>query len=125
MVIDPEATKRSLFGGLQKSATQQPQKSVSSEVSKSQSAELPKWKTLEKVTVLLTNQQRDAIEDIARQLMRFRSQGERLKEERERITANTIVRALIDNFLERVPQLEVKATANEEEVKRWIQQLFD
>ena len=60
MVIDPEETKKSLFGGL-KSATPKAEKSTTPEVAKSRTSTVPKWRTLEKVTVLLTNQQRDAV----------------------------------------------------------------
>ena len=119
--IDPEETKRSLFGGLKHA---KPPKSETSEVKNSRSSSVPKWKTLEKVTVLLTNQQRDAIEDTARQIMRHRSQGDVKSEERERVTANTVVRALIDNFIERSSSLKMESITNEEEVKSWIRQLF-
>ena len=125
VVIDPEETKRSLFGGLKGSSAPKAGKTASSEDRKSKTSDLPKWKTLEKVTVLLTNQQRDAIEDVARSIMRFRSQEEMMKEERERITANTVVRALIDNFIEKIPNLKMKAITNEEEVKEWVKQLFE
>ena len=125
MVIDPEETKKSLFGGL-KSPTPKVHKPVTPEVIDSVTQTLPKWKTLEKVTVLLTNQQRDAIEDLARTIMRKRSHaGISSKEDRERITANTVVRALIDNLIETAPSLKMQEIRNEDELKSWLRQLFE
>lgn len=85
---------------------------------------LPKWKTLEKITVLLTSEQRDAMDDLARTLMRFRSHGNLSKDERERITANTIFRALLDNFLSKANSLDIEAIQNEDELRKWINILF-
>lgn len=124
MVIDPEETKRSLFGGLRNSATPKVEKRVTSKVKDTEPASLPKWKRLEKVTVLLTNEQRDAIEDIARQVMRFRSKAPASKNDRERITANTVVRALLDSFICKAPELEMEEISNEEDFKRWVGRLF-
>lgn len=123
MVIDPEETKRSLFGGL-KSATPKAEKSITSEVAKTETPNIPKWKTLEKVTVLLTNQQRDAVEDLARTIMRYRSRQEMKGENSERITANTVVRALIDNLIETAPALAMQEIRNEDDLKSWLRQLF-
>lgn len=124
MVIDPEETKRSLFGGLRNSATSKTKKSEPSKDKEIQPASLPKWKRLEKVTVLLTNEQRDAIEDIARQVMRFRSKESQPTSDRERITANTVVRALLDGFICKAPALEMESISNEEDLKRWVGRLF-
>jgi hypothetical protein len=140
VVIDAEETKNSLFGGLKSSTPKAEKKQQTSEVAKLdtcklktvehqqlpqvQTPALPKWKTLEKVTVLLTNQQRDAIEDLARAIMRNRSQSNPSKDDRERITANTVVRALIDNLIETISELQIKEIQNEDELKLWLQQLF-
>jgi len=124
MVIDPEETKRSLFGGLRNSATSKPKKSEPSKDKEIQSSSLPKWKRLEKVTVLLTNEQRDAIEDIARQVMRFRSKESQASSDRERITANTVVRALLDGFICKASALEMESISNEDDLKRWVGRLF-
>ena len=120
MAIDPEETKRSLFGGLRNSQTSKVNKSAASK----EPPFLPKWKRLEKVTVLLTNEQRDAIEDLARQVMRFRSKESISKEDRERITANTVVRALLDSFICKASSLEMEAISNEDELKEWLGSLF-
>ena len=122
MAIDPEETKKSLFGGLRTSQTSKVEKSATSKAKGPPS--LPKWKRLEKVTVLLTNEQRDAIEDLARQVMRFRSKESLPKEDRERITANTVVRALLDGFICKASSLEMEAISNEDELKEWLGSLF-
>ena len=124
MGIDPDETKRSLFGGLRTLLTSKVEKSPTSKARVIKPSSLPKWKRLEKVTVLLTNAQRDAIEDMARQVMRFRSKEPVPKEDRERITANTVVRALLDSFMCKSSLLEMEAISNEEELKRWIERLF-
>jgi hypothetical protein len=124
VVIDPEETKKSLFGGLKESKTPQVHKSKTPEVANTRTPPLPKWKTLEKITVLLTNQQRDAIEDLARTIMRYRPQESTFKEDRERITANTVVRVLIDILIETVPSLKMQELRNEDELKSWLRQLL-
>jgi len=123
VVIDPEETKKSLFGGL-KPTPCKTEKPAIPKVADSGTSDIPKWKTLEKVTVLLTNQQRDAIEDLARAIMRHRPHASASKEDRERITANTVVRALIDNLIETLPSLKMGEIKNEEELKVWLRQLF-
>jgi len=89
-----------------------------------ESHKLPKWKTLEKITVLLTSEQRDAMNDLAKTLMRFRSHEDLSKDERERITANSIFRALLDNFISKANSLEIEAIQNEDELRKWINRLF-
>ena len=122
MVFDAEEAKRSLFGGLSSSPTSKVKKGATPKAKNTDT--LPKWKRLEKVTVLLTNEQRDAVEDIARQVMRFRSKESSSTEDRERITANTVVRAVLDSFICKASSLEMKAISNEEELKHWLECLF-
>lgn len=124
MVIDAEETKRSLFGGLKSSPAPKVEKVATSKVKKVESEAIPKWKRLEKVTVLLTNEQRDAIEDLARQVMRFRSKGSSPSSERERITANTVVRAMLDTMMEKVSVLDMESISNEDDLKQWLQRLM-
>ena len=135
MGIDQEETKNTLFGGLKKSASSgahhsrssKAKKSDASEVKKSLTPEveaMPKWKTFEKVTVLMTTDQRDALEETARKLVRFRSAQAFPPEEKERITANTIARALLDNFMERIDSLAMDSVKNEEDVRAWLKKIF-
>lgn len=68
--------------------------------------------------------QKDALDDIARKIMRFRAQHTAVKEDRERITANTVFRALIDNFIDRFPYIKMEPIQNEDELREWLQRLF-
>ena len=139
MALDTENSKNTLFGGMKKSGTSEVIKSGSSKHKKSDSPKVeksettqvansvespPKWKTMEKVTVLMTTEQRDVIEDTARRLMRFRSKGELPKEDKERITANTVLRALLSNFIDRISSLELASIQNEEELQDWLKKMF-
>lgn len=83
-----------------------------------------KWQTLDRVTVLLTFQQKEGLDRIARQLMRGRSRNSLHKEkkDRERITANTLMRALVDILLEEEISHDFPALYSEEEAKKWLKQ---
>jgi hypothetical protein len=56
--------------------------------------------------------------------MKFRSNQLKGIEEKERITANTILRSLIDNFLEVEDSLQLETLTSEKEVKEWISKVF-
>lgn len=84
----------------------------------------PKWKTLEKVAVLLSVEQRDGIERIAKNIMRNRAKRSINSEKRERITANTIIRALIDTLLEKETLASGLAANAEEEVRDWLKRIL-
>jgi hypothetical protein len=131
MAIDKEETKKSLFGGLKSNTTPEVPKIATSEVSefvsyehpKSQTSEktlsvLPKWKTLEKVTAMISTRQLDAIDQITRDAMRNRHKIPHTN--RERITANTVLRALLDILADKLPLVEVPPLNNEESVKDWL-----
>ena len=126
MAIDREETKNQLFGGFQKSRTPEVQKEKSPVVSidKSETSKLPKWKTLEKVTILLTSEQKDHMDDVARKLMRFRQKGCSPLDDKERITANSVVRVILDNVIERIDALEIQNIRTENELKTWMSGLF-
>jgi hypothetical protein len=55
-----------------------------------QKSNIAKWKSLSKVNVLLETRQKDFLDDFAKKIMRNRKCGG------ERITANTILRCLVD-----------------------------
>lgn len=127
--IDREETKNRLFGALKQpkpnASSPEPKKRPKASLPEDEAGpELPKWRTLDKVTVLLTSEQRDGMEDIARKLMRFRSKQDKVGEERERITANTVFRALVENFLDRVDGISLETIQNEEGLKSWLSRLF-
>ena len=85
-----------------------------------------KWHILDKVIVPLTMQQKEGLDRIAKQLMRERSKNALYKErkDRERITANTLMRALADILLEEGIFNEVPAVYSEEETKSWLKQIL-
>jgi hypothetical protein len=130
MAIDREETKNQLFGGFKKRKTSEVP-DVGSCVEKVEpfddklgTSKLPKWKTLEKVTVLLTSEQKDQMDDLARKLMRFRNKGGGSLDDKERITANSVVRVILDNVIERIDLLELQKIRTEDELKSWMSGLF-
>lgn len=76
---------------------------------------------MERVTVVLTPQQKDGLDLLAKQLMRNRPRTT-LNEsiEKERITANTVMRALVDILLEKGEFTNLPILHNEEDVKAWL-----
>ena len=127
MAIDPEETKNLLFGGFKnskRSAAVKQEIPITKEDGNFGTSKLPKWKTLEKVTILLTPEQKDCIDDMARKIMRFRQKAKIPLDEKERITANSVVRALLDNFMSQVSGLELQHIHTEEDLKHWISTLF-
>jgi hypothetical protein len=97
---------------------------VSSESSINVPLNKPKWQTLEKVSVLLSAEQKEGLDKIAKRIMRSRSEATKGNQDKERITANTLMRVLIDAFLEREKDLPMKIITNEDEARLWVDQLF-
>jgi hypothetical protein len=130
MAIDREETKNQLFGGFQKCKTPEvPNVGVSvvkegTPQNKPETPKLPKWKTLEKVTVLLTSEQKDQMDELARKLMRFRHKEGGSFDDKERITANSVVRVILDNVIEKIDTLEIQKILTEDELKTWMSGLF-
>lgn len=145
--IDTGKTKNSLFGNLKKAAQENqpkdtthvptvhgedPQHIPEQLESTTQNQEpivdqttpttTPKWQRLDKVTVLLSEEQKSGLDAVAKKLMRHRANALKGIEEKERITTNTLIRALIDNFLENEPELKV--LTSEEDVCAWVETVF-
>ncbi|MFI5344201.1 MAG: hypothetical protein ACHQUC_08275, partial [Chlamydiales bacterium] len=57
--------------------------------------------------------------------MKFRSKQLKGNEEKERITANTIIRALIENFLEFENSLELEVLVSENDVCDWLSRMLN
>lgn len=91
---------------------------------KSATKHLPKWKTLEKVTVLISAKQKGVIDDLAKLIMRARAHDDTPTEGRERITANTVLRVLIDLLDEKTPADPEEAINNEDELREWMRRIF-
>lgn len=126
MAIDKEETKNSLFGNIKKQTktNDRPEKEDTKEASLTPQNQLAKWETLDRVTVLLTEEQKDGLDRLARKLMKFRVRETKGNPTKERITANTIIRALIDNLLERESDVPLEVVISEEELKIWTSKLF-
>jgi putative protein kinase ArgK-like GTPase of G3E family len=88
------------------------------------SSHKPKWQNLDKVTVLLSTEQKEGLDRLAKKIMKYRSSITKGNLDKERITANTLIRVLVDVFLERENQLEMEVIADEEAVCKWIEKLF-
>lgn len=84
----------------------------------------PKWQSLDKVTVLLSTEQKEGLDKIAKKIMKYRSDATKGSQEKERVTANTLMRVLVDAFLERESQLEMEVIIDEEAARKWIEKLF-
>ncbi|CAF23758.1 hypothetical protein [Candidatus Protochlamydia amoebophila] len=142
MAINPQETKNSLFSGL-KSTSQKPLEEVKPESASlnyihqpkinNESSELqvqsvigqkPKWQSLDKVTALLTAEQKEGLDQVAKKIMKFRSRDLKGNDSKERITANTLMRALIDIFLEKENHLSMEILVDEDDVRKWITKLF-
>jgi hypothetical protein len=87
-------------------------------------AQSVKSDNLERFFVRMTCEQRDVMDSVSKKLMRFRPKPREHEGERERITANCILRALVENFMERYQALEMKAIMTERDLYEWVGQLF-
>lgn len=85
--------------------------------------EFAKWQTMEKVTVLLYPDQKECFDRLAKNIMRYRRDTP-ATQYRERITTNTVIRAVVQNFLEREEFLTEEVLETEEDVVRWVGTLF-
>lgn len=126
--IDTKETKNSLFGNLRKETEKEmPSIKISSEevraakpVEKILDQTMPKWQSLDKVTALLTTEQKEGLDRIARKLMKHRSKILKRKDDCERITTNTLLRALIEVFLKEENSLELDVLLSESDVCEWV-----
>lgn len=145
MAINTNDTKDSLFGALKKAVKPVPkeidlaQEKIFKEPENASSSPytshikesnpaisaLPKWQTFDKVTTLLTSDQKEGLDRIAKKLMKYRSKQLKGLDNKERITANTLIRSLIDNFLELEDSLHFETLTSEKEVKEWIAKVFN
>jgi hypothetical protein len=137
MALDRDTAKDTLFGNFKKQADFTPNSSdnnhpineaenkhVESEDRHAvEQREIPKWQTLEKITTLLTLEQKDGLDELAKKIMKSRAKDS--TEIRERITANTILRALLDNFLLITKNAKTGSIQNEDQLREWIGNLIN
>ena len=132
MALDKD-TGSTLFGSIKKSAeTKQDPVPTTQSITHTQdstpvyqdSISTPKWQSLDKVTVLMTADQKEGLDRIAKKLMKHRSKVLKGKDDKERITANTIMRAIIENFLKHENMMELEVLTTEDDVNAWIEKLM-
>jgi hypothetical protein len=142
MAIDTGKTKDSLFGNIAKKGAPKPQPQEPDakqeveaqkppppqEMAKAdppaKESSPPKYQTFAKVTALLTTEQKDGLDRIAKKIMRHRAKEIKGQDNRERITANTLIRALIDNFLDREEAAQVEVLSSEEDAHAWVRKVL-
>lgn len=142
MAIDANETRNTLFGGLKKSSHPQKKENAVAEETKNSAVEekeyvstetkainrestTPKWLNLDKVTVLLTTKQKEGLDRVAKKIMKYRSRDLKGNDSKERITANTLIRSLIENFLLLENDLQMEILSSEEDVHEWIKRIFN
>lgn len=148
MAIDTGKTKDSLFGGLKKAAQNKATSPAAPNLKMTVQNDLPleiqddpclsiqpkttdeafsskaKWETLDSVLTLLRSDQKEGLDKVAKKIMKYRSNVTRGRKDKERITTNTVLRAIIDNFLEFEKNLPLEVLTSEEDVLIWIRKLF-
>ena len=132
MAIDTDEAQDNLFGDFKKKSKKSKKEPEGTPVDKyvqyglalkDEKASKAKWQDFEKVTALLSYEQKEQLDKIAKQAMKYRSKLPATKE-RERITTNTVLRALIESFLERAQDLDEEVINDERDAKEWIAKLF-
>jgi hypothetical protein len=122
--LHPQPVEKDSERSAQDVAFPEPQKPLAQKQVQQQEAQaVPKWQTLDKVMVLLTTEQKEGLDRIAKRIMKFRSK-EIKGQEKERITANTLIRALVDNFLKHEESVQLEVVTSEDDVKEWVRKLF-
>lgn len=150
MAIDTSETRNSLFGSVKKAAksvSSAEESTLSKEDSQESSLEAkktnkherpeeqaknapgvenqPKWQTFDKVTTLLTSEQKEGLDRVAKKIMKFRSKQLKGNDNKERITTNTLIRVLIDIFLQREQKHDFQeVVSSEDDVREWVRKLF-
>lgn len=104
--------------------TQQPKASQKVEEPSAVTEQIPKWQSLDKVTVLLTAEQKEGLDRVAKKVMKFRSRDLKGNDSKERITANTLIRALVENFLRLEDSMQMEVLSSEEDVHEWVKALL-
>jgi hypothetical protein len=77
------------------------------------------------VTTLLTEEQKEGLDRVARKIMKYRASSMKGQSEKERITANTLIRALIESFLKKEGKASMEILASEEDVQKWVEDVLN
>jgi hypothetical protein len=134
MALDTGKAKDSLFGNIKKTKevlTHEPPlqknetiitKNVKNEEASQKTA---KWQQFDKITALLTAEQKEGLDRVAKKLMKYRGRLLKKKSESERITANTLLRALVYNFLQIEDSMELDVLTSENDVCAWVSRVLN
>lgn len=133
--IDKDAAADSLFGHIKQAREPEKNKAPhkppeikelsNEEIKQSPIESSSQWLIHERQTIILTIRQKEELDRLAKQIMRSRPRHTFQKvTQRERITANTLIRALIDIFLEKGEFPLPPEINNEEETKSWLKTLL-
>ena len=76
------------------------------------------------MTVLLTTEQKAGLDLVAKKIMKYRSKEAKECEVKERITSNTLIRCLVDHFLQMESFIQMEALQSENDVQAWIGKMF-
>lgn len=129
-----QGTGDSLFGSAKKKAEQSPMMPIPALKMQNmvqlegehvtEEANPAKWQNLDKVTVLLASHQKEGLDRIAKKLMKHRSKALQGVEEKERITANMLIRAMSEVLLEKENNMDLATLASEKDVIEWLRKNF-
>lgn len=95
-------------------------KSTSRKQSQSETSEVPKWQQLVPMAGRIWPEQEDFLNDAERLIMRNRAVGEGS----ERITKNTIIRALITLLADSWKDMDIEGITDEEDLLERIRQIL-
>ena len=127
-ILDVEDTSNTLFGNIKKSAKKKENSlAVVPEAEFQQQTKKIIRKKSEKVskfTVFISEEHKDSLESIAKRAMRNRTKQTDPTVRRERITSNTILRALLQNFISREHLLDDEVIQHEVDAIKWLENIF-
>jgi hypothetical protein len=91
----------------------------------SEDSSQPKYDTLDKVTVLLKPEHKEALDRAAKKILRYRSKKLKGSSDKERITANTLIRCLVEIFLCAESKGEMEILRSEKEAQAWVSKTLE
>ena len=104
------------------SVTPVQQKTIESKVESIEENKVAKYETFLPITARIPESQSMELKRIENQIMRSRSKSS--KNDRERVTVNSIMRCMITNFLERAGDLDLSDIDNEEMLKERMEKAY-
>jgi hypothetical protein len=123
MALDCEETQDTLFGGLNK------EKEVFKPSTSSKDTQpllmqeaLQKWETMDKVTACLLPGQKEWLDGMAKKIMRSRAKNSSV--DKERITANTIIRSVLASVIDVIGKDNPAHIQNEKELCEWFSKVL-